>query len=699
MKATADNLRSLGLTAGLWILPFGGSWNDPFFANHGDWFVKRKDDGKPFDTPWGGTALDMTEPGARAFVAGEIKQAVHDWGYHYLKLDGLSTGIGVKPMYIQDTPLDDHFGDAVFHDPTKTNIDAFRDGMRLVREAAGPETFILGCCAPQNMRSYAGVFGLVNAMRMGPDNDGSWSAWRGSPDFGSRNYHLNGRIWWSDPDPMYVRASIPLESARCMASWNSLSGQMISLSDWLPTLPPDRIDILRRTIPGHGVTARPVDLFKTWPPRQWLVTDERPAHQRRDVIGLYNWSNTSEEVTLNAAYLGLPRADEYVAFDFWDGVFLKPFKGTLTVNVPGAACRVLAVRPLLPHPFLLSTSRHVSQGIVEVKKETWDEKARTLGGTSAVVAGDVYEMRVVASAPKPGWTLTGAGVSAADTAAGVTMTAASSRGLIRAVITSPLSRDVNWTLHFRPAEKAALSQLKVVDAASSLSEDGEDVYLKWKPIDGAVCEVTDGKGEPILSELGACSFPGQASDQELHFRLTPVAWSGQRGEPVELVVRTPPAPILLPLPPKPTVDITTLKPVEAHTGYGEVKTNTSMDGHPLTLGATVYAHGMGVHAESLLVYDVKPEYRRFVAIAGVDDEVKDTPSSVRFKVIAEISGQNRQLAVSPRLRGLRQPAVWHFDVSIPENCKRIRLVVDDAGDGINSDHADWVDAGFVTTER
>jgi hypothetical protein len=26
----------------------------------------------------------------------------------------------------------------------------------------------------------------------------------------------------------------------------------------------------------------------------------------------------------------------------------------------------------------------------------------------------------------------------------------------------------------------------------------------------------------------------------------------------------------------------------------------------------------------------------------------------------------------------------------------LRLVVDDAGDGNNSDHADWVDAGFVT---
>ena len=452
MKLTADALKADGFTAGLWLLPFGGSWNDPFFAPHQDWFVK-KADGKPFDTAWGGTALDMTQPGARDFVKGEIKQAVHDWGYRYLKLDGLSTGAGVQPQYVNDSWKEDNLGDAFFHDPTKANIEVFRDGLRLIRKAAGSQTFLLGCCAPQNMRSYAGVFGLVDGMRMGPDNGGNWGAWKKtSPDFGSRNYHFNGRIWWSDPDPIYVRTNIPLGSARCIASWNAISGQMISLSDWLPDLPPERLDIIRRCIPGHGVTARPIDLFRTWPPQQWLVTDQRPGHQRRDVLGLFNWSGQAEDFSLSLPELGLPPADAYVAFDFWNGMLLNPFKGTL--NVPGASCRILAVRPLLPRPFLISTSRHVSQGILEVKKEVWNAAAKTLAGTSAVVADDVYELRVVARAPKADWSLLKAEVSPGDVAAGVTITATSANGLVRAVIRSPASRDVKWTLHFEPGHVA-----------------------------------------------------------------------------------------------------------------------------------------------------------------------------------------------------------------------------------------------------
>jgi hypothetical protein len=449
MKPTADAIKADGFTAGLWLLPFGGSWNDPFFAPHQDWFVK-KADGKPFDTAWGGTALDMTRPGARDFVEREIKQAVHDWSYHYLKLDGLSTGAGVQPQYVNDSWKEDYLGDAVFHDPTKANIEVFRDGLRMIRKAAGSQTFLLGCCAPQNMRSYAGAFGLVDAMRVGPDNSGNWGSWKkASPDFGSRNYHLNGRIWWCDPDPIYVRASIPLESARCIASWNAISGEMISLSDWLPTLPEERLDIIRRCIPGHGVTARPIDLFQTWPPQQWLVTDQRPGHQRRDVVGLFNWSDHAEDMSLPIAGLGLPQADEYIAFDFWNGALLEPFKERLELNVPGAACRILAVRPLLPRPFLISTSRHVSQGILEVKKEVWSAPAKTLAGTSAVVADDVYELRVVARAPTAAWSLIKAEVSVADTAAGVSITSTDSNDLVRAVIKSPVSRDVEWTLHFK----------------------------------------------------------------------------------------------------------------------------------------------------------------------------------------------------------------------------------------------------------
>jgi len=524
MKPTADGLQADGFTAGLWMLPFGGSWNDPFFAPHQGWFVKQAD-GKPFDTAWGGTALDMTQPGARNFVKSEVTQAVRDWGYHYLKLDGLSTGAGVQPQYVNDAWKEDNLGDAVFHDPIKANIEVFRDGLRLIRKAAGSHTFLLGCCAPQNMRSYAGAFGLVDAMRIGPDNGGNWESWKkASPDFGSRNYHLNGRIWWNDPDPIYVRANIPLDSARCIASWNAISGQMISLSDWLPALPAERLDIIRRCIPGHGVTARPIDLFNTWPPQQWLVTDQRPGHQRRDVLGLFNWSDQDEKLSVPISGVGLPQAGEYIAFDFWNGVLLKPFKGTLALNIPAAACRILAVRPLLPRPFLISSSRHVSQGILEVKREVWDAPAKTLAGTSAVVADDVYELRVVARSLTADWSLVKAEISAADAAAGATITATGADGLVRAVIKSPVSRDVEWTLHFAPGDVAGRPSARL-EVASALDTVHGDKLTLASPQDYEVCQRAS-KDKGVIAIRG--EFTGLVkSTTTIEARLVAVGKAGE----------------------------------------------------------------------------------------------------------------------------------------------------------------------------
>ena len=67
MKRTAAEVSNLLMTPGLWLMPFAGTWNDPFFAGHQEWFAKRED-GTPFDTNWGGSCLDMTRPDVQEYV-------------------------------------------------------------------------------------------------------------------------------------------------------------------------------------------------------------------------------------------------------------------------------------------------------------------------------------------------------------------------------------------------------------------------------------------------------------------------------------------------------------------------------------------------------------------------------------------------------------------------------------------------------
>ena len=149
---------------------------------------------------------------------------------------------------------------------------------------------------------------------------------------------------------------------------------------------------------------------------------------------------------------------------------------------------------------------------------------------------------------------------------------------------------------------------------------------------------------------------------------------------------------LPPPPPAPHVHISDLKAIKAVVGWGgQAKSDRSIQNNPLTIAKRRYAKGMGVHAASELVYPLKGEYKRFVAVVGVDDEMK--PHAHLASIVFQVFVDGRGPTESPPLR---VGDVWHFDVSLPAGAQRIRLVVTDAGDGIAADHADWANAGFLT---
>lgn len=457
MKPVADEIRKLGLTAGIWFLPFARNQQDPEYKDRQNWFMYRPD-GKHYETPWGASSLDLTNPEVQAHLT-QLVKTIHSWGYDYFKMDGLWSGSATEQVYVNDGYVDDHIGNAKpFHDPSKTHVEVFRNGLRLLREAAGPDVFFSGCCASQNMRSLSGSIGLVDSMRIGPDNGQKWRDYHeeingrmaGSlvtgPVRGTRLYFLNGRVWWNDPDPSYVRASIPLGEAQLLASWVAISGSFNLNSDWIPGLPADRLNIMKRTMPSHGAIARPVDYFDTIMPSIWLVTDTRQT-VRRDVLGLFNWESKPQAIGYNAAKAGLDANKTYYAFDFWSNQSLGEFHGEFKFEVPAQSCRVIALRAAEGHPLLLSTSRHVTQGIVDVTGEAWNDG--TLSATSQVVANDPYELRI-AGLRDGGkqWTAAPVTISDEDKAAGVTVSHKLDADLLRVTIQSPTSRPVKWRITF-----------------------------------------------------------------------------------------------------------------------------------------------------------------------------------------------------------------------------------------------------------
>jgi hypothetical protein len=125
--------------------------------------------------------------------------------------------------------------------------------------------------------------------------------------------------------------------------------------------------------------------------------------------------------------------------------------------------------------------------------------------------------------------------------------------------------------------------------------------------------------------------------------------------------------------------------------------NQSYQGKPLRVRTQKYEHGLGMRAPAYARFDIKPQYKRFVALAGIDDNMLDDNlgrnvamyPSVTFKVFLD----GALAAESPVMRISQVP--WRFDVPIPSGTRQISLAVMDSGTHSPFNLANWVEAGFI----
>lgn len=393
MKSITEKLNKEGFVAGIWFMPFSGDVGNSHFNSN--IFAKRLKDGTPYKAvTWSGTCIDATNPAGEAFLRKRFKR-IYDWGYRYLKVDGLHTGAPSENVYINRVYRGEQlYGKACIYDPDKTFTECFRRGLSILREEA-PDAFLLGCSTTQNMSSFAPAFGMVDGMRVGPDNDkasfGNWDCVTRGADYAGNLYFLHNRVWYNDPDPYYVRESNPLHKARWMVSWQSVAGVMSTTSMQYENLSDERLDLIKRGLPTHTLNARPIDILESKKPRIWMVKNERMY-----VVGLFNWKELeSDTIDYSFAKLGLDVSKKYEFYDFWDNKYLGNKSEGLSEVLEGASCKVLAVRPVQSYPQVISTSRHITQGLMDIVEESWNSSSRILSGKSKVVAGDIYELRII----------------------------------------------------------------------------------------------------------------------------------------------------------------------------------------------------------------------------------------------------------------------------------------------------------------
>ncbi len=129
----------------------------------------------------------------------------------------------------------------------------------------------------------------------------------------------------------------------------------------------------------------------------------------------------------------------------------------------------------------------------------------------------------------------------------------------------------------------------------------------------------------------------------------------------------------------------TIEPVSVKQGFGELKKNRSVWNKEMVIGGRHFRRGLGSHANGEIVYNLGGKYRAFQAWAGPD---MATHGSMGFTVF--VDGQKRWESG----RMVRGDAAKRVEVDLT-GAKELRLVMDDGGDSIGGDHADWADARLL----
>lgn len=122
-------------------------------------------------------------------------------------------------------------------------------------------------------------------------------------------------------------------------------------------------------------------------------------------------------------------------------------------------------------------------------------------------------------------------------------------------------------------------------------------------------------------------------------------------------------------------------------GWGTIQKDRSVEGNTLKLNNKTYTKGLGTHANSEIVYKLNGQYTSFAALVRVDNEV-GTVGSVEFQVVVD----NQVVFSSGKMHNTTEAKEVNVNLT---GKNELKLIVTDGGDGINSDHADWVNARLI----
>jgi hypothetical protein len=373
MSGVAKDLKKLDMRLGVWIAPFVATEDSPVYREHPEWFVGYAFDWYHADPPMRAYEFDPTAPGALDWLI-NVFRTFKIWGYWFFKNDfsgGLISSHGKQ-----------------YHNRKQTGLMRWRWTWRKIKEALGGD----GACSIQFCgANNVGGLGIVDSVRTGIDivpcvGDAQWRTIReDTATTGINRWWQNKRFFICDPDNLEVaeyknyrlyqdkvdfesKWALSFDEARVRAALVVAVGGNIVLGDRLTLLEPERIEIIKKTLPLYGESAVPLDMFEQTIPCLWWHHVSRPWGSW-EVLSVVNFGEASLVKDIPLSKMGI-RPDQFVmAWEFWsEHEHTNLEGGLLRVVVKPHSVKTLRLTAVQKdRAVLVGTSFHITMGAMEVR--------------------------------------------------------------------------------------------------------------------------------------------------------------------------------------------------------------------------------------------------------------------------------------------------------------------------------------------
>ena len=153
------------------------------------------------------------------------------------------------------------------------------------------------------------------------------------------------------------------------------------------------------------------------------------------------------------------------------------------------------------------------------------------------------------------------------------------------------------------------------------------------------------------------------------------------------------------------VNVTSLDILKSSVGWGNLGVNKNINGGTLSVDGKKYAKGFGTHANSIILLPMPEGAKTFKSFVGIDNTGSDQGSyaSVEFFVFNEDATTREGIdpAKAAFNSGLVSRKIQKEGVDVKADIKgaeKLYLVVTDAGDNYNYDHANWANPVLVDSK-